>query len=130
MSAMSEEERAEAVAKWDSRTPLERLESLTQQEQGAFIALFHGGRGSLQGSWRADTGKEVAPSFGKAECEWPDFSLWRSKLPGLRLTTYEEGPRQCALGVSPGSVVWDILISVTEDGREAYEAYCDRGNRP
>jgi hypothetical protein len=120
---MNEEEREGAIAKWDSRTPLERLESLTKKERRAFIALFYGGRGSLQGSWRADTEKEIAPSFGKAECEWVDFSLWRSKLPGLRLTTYEEGHRRCALGMSPGSVVWDISIGVTDDGLEAYEEY-------
>lgn len=129
MAGIVEEERAEAVAKWDSRTPLERLESLARQEQRAFIALFHGGRGVLQGAWRADTDKELPPKFGKAECEWADFNLWRCKLPGLRLTTYEEGPRRCALGMSPGSVVWDITISITDDGHEAYEAYCNRGKR-
>lgn len=129
---MNEEERKEAIARWDSRTPLERLKSLTRQEQRAFIALFHGGRGSLQGSWRADTGEELAPSFGKAECERPDFDLWRFTLPGLRLTTYKEGPRVCALGMSPGSVVWDILIGITDDGIKACEGYFgeERNQRP
>lgn len=120
---MTDEERAEAAKAWDPRTPLERLQSLPREEQRAFVALFAGARGTLQGSWRADTGKEFAPSFGKAECKWVNFDLWRVKLPGLRLTTYEEGPRRVALGMTPGSVVWPIFIGVTDDGREARDAY-------
>lgn len=123
---MGENERAAAAKEWDSRTPLERFESLSQQEQSAFLALFAGGRRELQGSWRADTGKQIPISFGKAECEWVDFDFWRCKLPGLRLTTYEEGPRQVALGMSPGSVFWKIYISVTEDGELARAAYWDK----
>jgi hypothetical protein len=120
---MTDEERETAAKAWDSRTPLERFMSLDDQEQSAFLALFAGARGTLQGAWRADLGKQVPVSFGKAECEWPDFDLWRFKLPGLQLTTYEEGPRRVALGMSPGSVVWPIYIGVTDDGREAREAY-------
>lgn len=120
---MSEEERAEREATWDSRTPLERLESLTRQEQSAFLALFAGARGTLQGAWRADTQTIVPITFGKAECGWVDFDFWRFKLPGLRLTTYEEGPRRCALGMAPGSVVWPIHIEATDDGRAARKAY-------
>lgn len=52
-----------------------------------------------------------------------DLDFWRYKLPGLRLANYEEGPRRCALGMAVGSVVWDIYITVTEDGRAAREAY-------
>lgn len=120
---MTDEERAEAAAKWDTRTPLERLNSLNQQEQTAFLAFFAGARGTLQGTWCADTGTAIRPSFGKAECEWADFDLWRYKLPGLRLTTYEEGARKVALGMSPGSVFWEIYIGATEDGMEARESY-------
>lgn len=121
---MTERERLEQIrAKWDTRTPLERLNSLSQKEQTAFLAFFAGARRTLQGSWRADTGTAIRPSFGKAECEWVDFDLWRYKLPGLRLTTYEEGPRKVALGMSPGSVFWEIHIGATEDGREARESY-------
>jgi hypothetical protein len=119
-----EDDREAREQKWDSRSPLERLLSLTRQEQTAFLAFFCGGfRGNMQGAWRADTGKQIPISFGKAECEWPDFDLWRFKLPGLRLTTFEEGARRCALGMTAGSVVWPITIRVTEDGHEAREAY-------
>lgn len=120
---MDDEERAEAAKQWDARTPLERLQSLSHQEQTAFLALFAGARGTLQGSWRADTGKAFKPSFGKAECELVGFDLWQFKLPGLRLTTYEEGPRKVALGMAPGSVFWEIKISVTDDGWIARDAY-------
>lgn len=119
---MSEEDRAEREAKWDSRKPLERFESLTHQEQSAFIALFAGGRTHLQGAWSPERGA-FHISFGKAECEWVGMDFWRYKLPGLRLTNYEEGPRRCALGMAVGSVVWDIYITVTEDGRQAREGY-------
>jgi hypothetical protein len=120
---VTDEDREAAAKMWDSRTPLERFRSLDRQEQSAFLALFAGARRTLQGAWRADTGKQVPISFGKAECGWPDFDLWRFKLPGLRLTTYEEGPRRAALGMSPGSVVWSIYIDVTDDGKEAREAF-------
>lgn len=120
---MDDGERRKREAKWDTRTPLDRLESLTKQELTAFLALFAGGRTTLQGAWRADTEQTTPISFGKAECEWPDFSLWTVKLPGLRLTNYEEGPRKCALGMSPGSVVWPIYITITDDGRKARDAY-------
>lgn len=120
---MTDEERDEATKRWDPRTPLERLESLPKDEQTAFLALFAGARSLLQGSWRADTGTAFKPSFGKAECEWVSPDLWRYRLPGLRLANYEEGPRRVALGMSPGSVVWDVHIHVTDEGREAREAY-------
>jgi hypothetical protein len=119
---MDEAERTEREKQWDSRTPLERLESLTEDEQGAFLALFSGGRCHLQGAWSSERGLSRI-SFGKAECDWADFDLWRYKLPGLRLTNYEEGPRKAALGMAPGSVVWSITIRVTDDGLEAREAY-------
>jgi hypothetical protein len=120
---MGEGDRKAQEAEWDGRTPLERLNSLERDERTAFLAFFAGGRSELRGSWSADTGKEHAPLFGKAECEWVSFDLWRLKLPGLRLTQYEEGPRKTALGMTPGSVVWPIYITVTEDGRAAREAY-------
>lgn len=114
----------EAIVAWDARTPLERLMSLSRQEQGAFLALFAGGRTELQGFWRSDTEEEMMPSFGKAECEWVDFrKVWCGKLPGLRLIQIEEGPRKCALGSFPGSAVWPITITITEDGWSAREAY-------
>lgn len=119
---MSDEERAEAAKQWDTRTPFERFESLSRDEKTAFLALFAGVRSRLQGRWSPSRGTSQ-PSFGKAECEWANFDLWRFKLPGLRLTTYEEGPRKVALGMEPGSVCWDIHISVTEDGWEARETY-------
>lgn len=120
---LSDEERAEKAAKWDQRTPLERFQSLTSQEKTAFLALFAGARRTLQGAWSSDGERLIPISFGKAECEWVSFDLWRYKLPGLRLTTYSEGDRRVALGMAPGSVVWDIYIGVTDDGREAREAY-------
>ena len=123
---MTEAERAEKAKVWDARTPLQRLKSLSTKEQNAFLALFAGGRCNLQGAYRADTGQTIPVSFGKAECEWVDFDLWRYKLPGLRLTNYSEGPRRVALGMAPGSVVWDITIEVTEDGWEARNAYWDQ----
>lgn len=123
---MGEEERAEAAKDWDPRTPLERLESLSSGEQSAFLALWAGARRKLQGSWTPERGLGL-PSFGKAECEWVNFDLWRYKLPGLRLTNYEEGRRRVALGMMPGSVVWDILISLTDDGIEAREAFWTKG---
>jgi hypothetical protein len=119
---MTDEERAEKAKAWDARTPHERLMSLTQQERTAFLAFFAGARGNLQGAWSPEIGL-IPIKFGKAECEWPSFDLWRYKLPGLRLVNYEEGPRRVALGMSPGSVVWDVRIWPTDDGFEARETY-------
>lgn len=126
----AEQERAEKVTLWDPRTPMERLQSLTHQELTAFLALFAGARGTLQGAWTSDGERLIRISFGKAECEWVSFDLWRYKLPGLRLTTYSEGERRAALGMAPGSVVWDIHIGVTDDGREAWNAYWSTHKQP
>lgn len=115
-------ERAERAKLWDPRSPLERLLSLSEQEQTAFLALWGGARGNLQGSWSSERGA-IPISFGKYECECVDFDLWRYKLPGLRLTNYEEGPRKVALGMAPGSVVWDVRIWPTDDGAAAREKY-------
>ena len=120
---MTEDERAEKAKMWDSRTPLERLESLFEFEKTAFLAFFAGGRGNLQGAWSADSARMIPISFGKAECEWVSFDLWQYKLPGLRLTNYSEGERRVALGMAPGSVVWDINIIATNDGWDAKNAY-------
>jgi len=117
------EERKIREAQWDDRTPLDRFLSLPMKERTAFLAFFAGARCNLQGSWQADKNLARTPSFGKAECEWVDFDFWRYKLPGLRLTTYAEGEPRCALGMVPGSVVWDITIGVTEDGWAARDAY-------
>lgn len=126
-SLLTADQRAAKESEWDPRTPLERLESLTKQEQTAFLALGAiGGSKILQGGWRGDTGEITPNFFGKAECEWPSFNLWRFKLPALRLTTYSETDRKCALGMSVGSVVWNCHIAYTADGERARDAYWDK----
>jgi hypothetical protein len=117
---MTDEERA---AIWDPRTPLQRLQSLTENEQSAFMALFAGARTTLQRAWCGAAERLLPLSFGKYECECVSLDLWRYKLPGLRLTNYSEGERRAALGMALGSVVWDVYISVTPDGWAAREAY-------
>lgn len=122
---MNEYERMEEAKKWDPRTPLERFDSLSPQEQSAFLAFFARSRCILQGSWSPDRGLSHV-SFGKAECEWVGLDFWRYKLPGLRLTNYQEGPRRPALGMTPGSVVWEIYIQPLDDGYAAREAFWAR----
>lgn len=122
---MTNEERMERAQVWDSRTPKERFNSLTQQEQTAFCAFFCGGR-NPQLAWRADTEKLTPIKFGKAECEWVSYDFWRYKLPGLRFITYLESAPKPALGMAPGSVFIEVSITVTDDGFDAYEtAYQD-----
>jgi hypothetical protein len=106
-------------------TPLEKLQSLDGREQTAFLALFAGARGSLQLMYReVDMVLHRTPSFGKAECECVPFhDFWRDKLPALGFTTYEESEPFPLPGAVPGHVGTRVLISVTDEGRAASEAY-------
>jgi hypothetical protein len=108
-----------------SRTPLEKLKSLTRQEQTAFIALFAGARMPIQLMYReADMKLHHDPKFGKAECEWvPFFEFWRDKLPALGLATYEEGAPFPLPGAIAGHVGTRVNIIPTDEGIEAREAY-------
>lgn len=118
---MTDDERAEKAKKWDGRSPTERYESLTLQEQTAFNAFFRGAMSNLQISWRSDTEQLTPTSFGKAECEWVPIEFWKYKLTGLRLIEWHEEKPMVALGMAPGSVFVKVKISVTADGMEAYD---------
>lgn len=108
-------------------TPLERLDSLDMSERHAFLAFFAGARSDLTVFVSGNTGKEVAPKFGKAECEEVPFrEFWQHKLPALGLTTFEEGPPKPALGAVAGSTFTEVRIGVTEDGSAAREAWWRR----
>lgn len=110
-------------------TPLERLDSLDARERGAFLAFFAGARPDLTVFVSGRTGLEMAPKFGKAECEWVPFrEFWQHKLPALGLTTFEEGPPKPALGAVAGSTFTEVRIGVTKDGSEAREAWWRRVN--
>lgn len=106
-------------------TPLEKLNSLDEKEQDAFLAFFAGARGNLFGSRRGDTGEEMKPKFGKAECEWvSDWrDFWGRKLVELGFVTFKQTNHKPALGMVPGSTCWDIQIRVTDEGWQAREDY-------
>lgn len=108
-------------------TPLERLDSLDISERHAFLAFFAGVRSDLIVLVSGDTGREIAPKFGKAECEEVPFrEFWQHKLPALGLTSFEEGPPKPALGAVAGSTFTEVRIGVTKDGSEAREAWWRR----
>lgn len=99
-------------------------DNLTHREEGAFLAFFAGARSKLMCFVRGDTGEAMAPSFGKAECEWVPFrETWQVKFPALGLTTFEESDPRPALGMVPGSTFTEIHIGVTDFGRAVREAY-------
>lgn len=109
-------------------TDLDRFDALDQVKQRAFLGLFAGARSRLQVAWRGDTGEELAPSFGKAECEWVDD--WRDfygrELPGLGWLIFTESEKRPALGMCPGSFVATVEIEVTEAGAAVREAWWAR----
>ena len=105
-------------------TPLEKLNSLPQQKQRAFLAFFAGAWGDLQVCVRGDTGEEMPPFFGKAECEWVPFrEFWQYELPAMGFTTFEESEPRPARGMVPGSTFTTVHIRVTDEGHAAREAY-------
>jgi len=126
---MIDEERYERAKEWDKRTPQERYDSLSRQEQTAFSAFFQRSR-PPQIAWRADTEKLTPISFGKAECEWVPLDFWRYKLPGLRFIKWSEDPPLPALGMSPGSVFIKTHIEILPDGWAAYETRYDDRDTP
>lgn len=106
-------------------TPLDKLNTLDRTERNAFLAFFAGARGTMQGSRRGDTGEEIKPFFGKAECGWVDDwrDFWGRKLVELGFVTFEEGDPTPALGMVQGSVCWTIEIRATDEGLQAREDY-------
>jgi hypothetical protein len=108
-------------------TDLTAFDALSHSEQSAFLALFAGARGNLFVAVRGDTGEEMAPSFGKAECEWVPFRpTWQEKFPALGWTTFEESEPKPALGMVKGSTYTEVQIHVTHLGRAVREAYWAR----
>lgn len=104
-------------------TDLTAFDALSPDEQSAFLALFAGARGNLFVAVRGDTNEEIAPSFGKAECEWVPFRpTWQEKFPSLGWTTFEESEPKPALGMVPGSTYTDVTIHVTHLGHEVRNA--------
>lgn len=110
---------------------LEKLDSLSRKKQSAFLGLFAGAVLTAQVARQAD-GVEFGPSFGKYECEdvadWRDF--YGRELPSLGLTTFHQTEPRPALGMMPGSVVWNVEIGITDEGLAAREEYWARVNQP
>lgn len=104
--------------------PPSKLDSLSQKEIRAFIAFFGGARRELTVFVPGDTGLEMPPMFGKAECNWVPFrEFWQEKLPALGLTTFSETAASPALGMVDGSTFTKVKIDVTAEGQEACDAY-------
>lgn len=108
-------------------TDLSEFDALSDKEQSAFLALFAGVLGTLCVATRGDTGEEMSPSFGKAECEWVPFRpTWQEKFPALGWIIFEETEPKPALGMVAGSTFTNVTIHVTHLGHEVREAYWAR----
>ena len=111
-------------------TPLEKLDSLEVIEQNAFLAFFAGACGSLRVFRRGDTGEEIRPSFGKAECEWVPFrEFWQKRLVALGFVEFEESEPRPAFGMVAGSTFTDVTIRITDEGYAAREAYWEETHK-
>lgn len=77
------------------------------------------------------TGVIRYPDFGKAECGWVDDwrDFYKFKLPILRLIEFEETEPRPAPGMIEGSICIEVIVYITDAGREALDAWWTREKR-
>lgn len=101
---------------------LKDFDNLNRYERNAFIAWFGGGSNHVLKFKGIDH-----VSFGKAECEWVDFTdFWLTKLPNLEWITVKEVGRYVAKGRAGRQEVIEYDLWPTSKGTAIREAYWDR----
>ena len=90
---------------------------LTDDEERAFVAFFHGAHSHVT---KFDDRPDVF--FGKAECGWVDFEdFWLKKLPSLGWIKVELLKRVRCKGMVGQPMANKYKIAVTDEGVKAYK---------